>query len=146
MKNIQTDVMSWMASLELLVLHLLQYSCYLNINFVIVKYSINTYVRYLNYALLFIAELPNDELTGNPTLNLSPLSLADPGGRRRRAPPPTTGSISFVFAYVFAKKCMCWRLVPPQQVGTLQWEILDLPLPMLVTHNEHPIVFPIMPQ
>ena len=40
-----------------------------------VKYSINTYVRYLNYDLLIIAELPNDELTGNHTLNLPPLYL-----------------------------------------------------------------------
>ena len=38
----------------------------------IVKYSINTYVRYLSYALLIIAELPND---GNRTLNLPPLCL-----------------------------------------------------------------------
>ena len=44
-------------------------------NQVSVKYSINTYVRYLNYALLIIAELPNDELTGNHTLNLPPLCL-----------------------------------------------------------------------
>ena len=41
----------------------------------LVKYSINTYVRYLNYALLIIAELPNDELTGNHTLSLPPLCL-----------------------------------------------------------------------
>ena len=41
----------------------------------IVKYLINTYVRYLSYALLVIAELPNDELTGNHTLNLPPLYL-----------------------------------------------------------------------
>ena len=54
-----------------------------------VKYSINTYVRYLNYTLLVIAKLPNDELTGNHTQ-------------------PAT--------------------------------------PMLVTLNEQPIVFPIMPQ
>ena len=40
-----------------------------------VKYSINTYVRYLSYALLVIAELPNDELTGNHTLSLPPLCL-----------------------------------------------------------------------
>ena len=42
---------------------------------IIVKYSINTYVRYLNYALLVIAELPNDQLTGNHTLSLPPLYL-----------------------------------------------------------------------
>ena len=39
------------------------------------RYSINTYVRYLSYALLVIAELPNDELTGNHTLSLPPLYL-----------------------------------------------------------------------
>ena len=43
--------------------------------------------------------------------------LADPGGR---APP--TGSNSFVFAYVFAKKHPRRRLAPPQR------EILDPPL------------------
>ena len=32
-------------------------------------------------------------------------------------PPPPTGSISFIFAYIFAKKCMRWRSAPPQQVG-----------------------------
>ena len=32
-----------------------------------------------------------------------------------RAPP--TGSISFIFAYIFAKKCMRRRLAPPQWVG-----------------------------
>ena len=40
-----------------------------------VKYSINTYVRYLNYTLLIIAEMPNYELTGNHTLSLPPLYL-----------------------------------------------------------------------
>ena len=40
-----------------------------------VKYSNNTYVRYLSYALLVIAELPNDEFTGNHTLSLPPLCL-----------------------------------------------------------------------
>ena len=35
-----------------------------------VKYSINTYVRYLNYALSVIAKMPNYELTGNHTLSL----------------------------------------------------------------------------
>ena len=35
---------------------------------------------------------------------------------------PPTGSISFIFAYVFAEKCIHRRLAPPQ------WEILDLPL------------------
>ena len=40
-----------------------------------VKYSINTYVRYLNYALSIIAKMPNYELTGNHTLSLPPLYL-----------------------------------------------------------------------
>ena len=39
------------------------------------RYSINTYVQYLSYSLLIIAKLPNDELTGNHTLSLSPLCL-----------------------------------------------------------------------
>ena len=39
----------------------------------VVKYSINTYVRYLIYALLVIAELPNDELTGNHTQPATPM-------------------------------------------------------------------------
>ena len=43
--------------------------------------------------------------------------LADPGGRCGAPPPPPTGSISFVFTYVFAKKCMCQRLVPPPPTG-----------------------------
>ena len=42
------------------------------------------------------------------------------GGAAGAPPPP--GSISFVFAYVFAEKCMCQRLAPPQR------EILDPPL------------------
>ena len=40
-----------------------------------VKYSINTYVQYLSYDLLIIAEMPNYELTGNHTLSLPPLYL-----------------------------------------------------------------------
>ena len=39
------------------------------------------------------------------------------GSRGRRRPPPT-GSNSFVFASIFAKKWPCRRLVPPpQQLG-----------------------------
>ena len=38
-------------------------------------------------------------------------SLADPGGAAGMPPPPT-GSISFVFAYVFMEKCMHQRSVP----------------------------------
>ena len=47
-------------------------------------------------------------------------ALAEPGGHHWRVPPPPspTGSISFIFAYIFAKKCTHWRLAPPQQVGT----------------------------
>ena len=42
-------------------------------------------------------------------------ALADPGGATGTRPP--TGSISFVFAYVFTKKCTWQRLVPPQCVS-----------------------------
>ena len=60
------------------------------------------------------------------------------GSRGGAAAPPTppTGSISFVFAYVFAKKCTHRRLVPPQRVGAPpQREILDPPLYMYITSN-----------
>ena len=41
-------------------------------------------------------------------------SLADPGGATgMRPPPPPIGSNSFVFTYVFAKKCPHRRLVLP---------------------------------
>ena len=40
------------------------------------------------------------------------------GGSRGALPAhPPTGSISFVFAYVFAEKCMRRRLAPLQRVG-----------------------------
>ena len=41
------------------------------------------------------------------------------GGSRGDAAglPPPTGSISFVFAYVFTKKCTCWRSAPPPPTG-----------------------------
>ena len=55
-------------------------------------------------------------------------ALADPGGVLWHMPPPT-GSIFFVFAYVFAEKCMRWRLVPPPTGRhPPQREILDPPL------------------
>ena len=42
---------------------------------------------------------------------------------------PPTGSISFVFAYVFAKKCTRRRLAPPLMGRRPpQWKILDPPL------------------
>ena len=47
------------------------------------------------------------------------------GGAAGARPPPT-GSISFVFAYVFVEKCTCRRLAPPQR------EILD---PLLIVVN-----------
>ena len=54
-------------------------------------------------------------------------ALADPGGRRGARPP--TGSISFVFTYVFAEKCTRRRLVPPPNGSAPpQREILDPPL------------------
>ena len=52
----------------------------------------------------------------------NPYPLVDPGGAAGTCPPPT-GSISFIFTHVFAKKCMCQRSAPPPQ-----WEILDPPL------------------
>ena len=57
-----------------------------------------------------------------------PYPLADPGGRRG-APPPT-GSISFVFTYVFTEKCTHQRLAPPNGSAPPppQREILDPPL------------------
>ena len=43
--------------------------------------------------------------------------------------PPPTGPNSFVFTYVFTKKHLCQRLVPPpMRVGAPQWKILDPPL------------------
>ena len=42
-------------------------------------------------------------------------------GRRRRPPPPPTGSISFVFAYVFTKKCTHRRLAPPPPPNGKSW-------------------------
>ena len=41
---------------------------------------------------------------------------------------PPTGSISFVFAYVFAEKCTHRRLAPPMGRHAPQREILDPPL------------------
>ena len=57
-------------------------------------------------------------------------ALADPGGGATARAPPPTGSISFVFAYVFAKKCMHQRLAPPPtgRRPPPQREILDPPL------------------
>ena len=64
------------------------------------------------------------------------LSLVDPGGGTTgTCPPPPTGSISFVFTYVFAEKCMRRRLVPPPMGRRPpQREILDPPLVMDVTY------------
>ena len=39
------------------------------------------------------------------------------GSRGGAGGAPPTGSISFIFAYFFAKKCMRQRLAPPQRVG-----------------------------
>ena len=53
--------------------------------------------------------------------------------------PPPTGSNSFVFAYVFAKKCPCRRLVPPQWLGTpngKSW-IRHCYLKQISVHNGH---------
>ena len=54
------------------------------------------------------------QLNGLASQHFSSSALADPGGALpAHAPPPPTGSISFVFTYVFAKKCMRRRLAPP---------------------------------
>ena len=49
------------------------------------------------------------------------------GGRARRTPP--MGPNSFVFTYIFTKKCPRWRSTPPpQRVHAPLREILDPPL------------------
>ena len=53
---------------------------------------------------------------GSKLLKEKYISLADLGGAAG-ARPPQTGSISFIFTYVFAEKCTRQRLVPPQWVG-----------------------------
>ena len=53
-------------------------------------------------------------------------SLADPGGAAGGAPPQQDKFLSF--SHVFAKKCMRWRLVPPNGSAPPQREILDPPL------------------
>ena len=55
-------------------------------------------------------------------------NIGGSGGAAGTCPRPRTGSNSFVFAYVFTEKCLCWRLAPPQWLGVPQREILDLPL------------------
>ena len=45
-----------------------------------------------------------------------------------RPPPPPTGSISFIFTYVFAKMCTRQRLAPPNGSAPPQQEFLDPPL------------------
>ena len=47
---------------------------------------------------------------------LQTVTLADLGGRCRHTRPPT-GSISFIFAYIFARKCTRQRLAPHQWVS-----------------------------
>ena len=66
------------------------------------------------------------------------VSLADP------APPPTTGSNSFVFAYVFAEKHMCRRSASPMGRRPTQREILDPPLG-LVSSTVHAVRHHILP-
>ena len=52
-------------------------------------------------ALALKKKLPSPHTKGNPGMTKP---LADPGGHCQCAPPPT-GSISFIFAYVFTEKC-----------------------------------------
>ena len=49
------------------------------------------------------------------------------GGTTGTHPPPSTGSNSFIFAYVFAKKCPRRRSAPPQRLSVPppEREILD---------------------
>ena len=64
-------------------------------------------------------------------LKKSTCAVADLHTKVSGAPPPT-GPNSFVFTHVFAKKCPCWRLVPPPtRVGAPQREILDPPLVLI---------------
>ena len=59
------------------------------------------------------------------------ISLADPGGAAS-APHLPTGSISFIFAYVFAKKYVLEVRTPPMGWCPPQWEILDPQLNIVV--------------
>ena len=54
--------------------------------------------------------------------NIAASSLVDPGGATSM--PPLTGSISFVFAYIFAEKCMRQRSAPPQRSSPRPSQIL----------------------
>ena len=70
--------------------------------------------------------------------------LADPGGTAGVWPP--TGSNSFLFACVFAKKHPGQRLASPQQLSTPpQWEILDPPLVSIVSVLESKQFYPLKP-
>ena len=56
-------------------------------------------------------------------------NISGSGGDATSVPPPQTGSNSFVFTYIFTKKCLRQRSVPPQWLGAPpQREILDPPL------------------
>ena len=71
-------------------------------------------------------------------MSFATLTIGGSRGRRRRAPtpPPPTGSISFVFAHVFAEKCTRRRLAAPPPTGNpgsttvdplcYLWEFMDL--------------------
>ena len=70
---------------------------------------------------------------GAPTSDTGSFQRKCIGGSRGvpLAHAPPTGSISFIFAYIFAKKCMRRRLAPPPNGSAPpKWEILDLPLEM----------------
>ena len=54
-------------------------------------------------------------------------ALADLGGHAGCIPPPM-GPNSFIFAYIFTKKCPCQRSTPPNRCMPPLWEILDPPL------------------
>ena len=65
------------------------------------------------YVVVRTVHVQNDYEEGNAHIG---------GSRGAPAAPPPTGSISFVFTYIFAEKCTHRRLASPQR------EILDPPL------------------
>ena len=57
------------------------------------------------------------------------ITLADLGGVPGARPPPPMGPNSFIFAYIFTKKCPRRRFTrPPNGCTPPLWEILDPPL------------------
>ena len=61
---------------------------------------------------------------------ISLVDLGGGGGERAGHTPPPMGPNSFIFAYIFTKKCPHWRSTPPLMGACPPWEILDPPLHM----------------